>query len=301
MRDVVKLPATTTSSDSLGRDLATASPAQERRPARNMWPVQRLLWQILLASTLVAAWQFLPKIDALSSRYKFLNEFFISSPTRVGSSLLDLVTDGGRSGITIWPYLRSTVEATVLGVAIGLVLGALAGLVFSNFRRLSEVVRPFIVLGNSIPRIALIPIFVVILGPNIKASVLSVVTVVFFLGFFNAFEGGTKIKPAVIDNARLLGAGPIGIMWTIRWPQVLTWTFASVPNAISFGLIVAVASELIAGIRGVGTLLQQAMINLDSALTFALVIALSLVGLVMYGIGVLIKDAVLRWDPDASQ
>jgi len=125
--------------------------------------------------------------------------------------------------------------------------------------------------------------------------------VVFFLVFFNAFEGGTMIKQAVIENARLLGAGPFGIMWTIRLPQVLSWTFASLPNAISFGLIVAVSAELIAGIRGVGTLLQQAMLNLDASLTFAVVVALSVVGLTLYQLGNLLKSVVLRWDKNAGQ
>jgi NitT/TauT family transport system permease protein len=287
----------------LDRDLATEAP--KKRPSRRFtwWRVQRLLWQILIAAAFFAAWQFLPQIPSLAQNYKFLNEFFISSPVKVGNALWLMFTTGypDPNGVTIWSYLSNTLQETLRGVAIGLALGALAGLIFSNFRRLSEVVRPFIVLGNSIPRIALIPIFVVILGPSIDAAVLSVVTVVFFLVFFNAFEGGSTIRPAVIENARLLGAGPVGIMWTIRLPQVLSWTFASLPNAVSFGLIVAVASELIAGIRGVGTLLQQAMLNVDASLTFAVVVALSVVGLVLYGLGNLLKSIVLRWDKSVGQ
>ncbi len=275
-----------------------ASSSETRVKARRRrWPLYRLGLQILLALALIAAWQWLPTIDWLAERYKFLNEFFISSPSEVARYVGSLISGGDETaGITVWPYLRTTVTATILGVIIGLALGALAGLLFSNFRRVSEVVRPFIVLANSTPRIALIPIFVVIAGPNMRASVISVVVVVFFLGFFNAFEGGTKISQPILDNAKLLGATPIDIMRTIRLPQVLSWTFASVPNAISFGLIVAVATELIAGVRGMGTLLQTAMVNIDAGLTFAVIVILSVVGLGLYGIANIVRDLLLRWE-----
>jgi NitT/TauT family transport system permease protein len=263
---------------------------------RNPWPWVRLGLQVLLAAVLLAAWQFLPKINWLSTRYKFLNSFFISSPSAVATRLEQLFTNGGPSGVTIWPYLWATIYATVVGVAIGIALGALAGLIFSNFSRLSEVVRPFIVLANSVPRIALIPIFVVIVGPTTRASMLNVIVIVFFLAFFNAFEGGTKIRQPVIDNARLLGAGSYQIMRTIRLPQALSWTFAAVPNAISFGLIVSVATELIAGVRGVGVLLQQSLTNITTDLTFALIVVLSITGLVMYGLATVLRNFVLRWE-----
>lgn len=263
---------------------------------RSRWTWVRLGLQVLLAVVLLAAWQFLPKIGWLATNFKFLNSFFISSPSDVAKRLGQLFTNGGPSGITIWSYLWPTVWATVVGVAIGIALGALAGLIFSNFPRLSEVVRPFIVLANSVPRIALIPIFVVIVGPTTKASMLNVIVIVFFLAFFNAFEGGTKIEQAVIDNARLLGAGSYQVMRTIRLPQVLSWTFAAVPNAISFGLIVSVATELIAGVRGVGVLLQQSLTNITTDLTFAVIVVLSITGLIMYGLATLLRNFVLRWE-----
>jgi NitT/TauT family transport system permease protein len=274
--------------------------SSRRTGPRNNWPLQRAGYQALLVVVFFSAWQYLPTIEWLSTRYKFLNKFYISSPTDVAARLSDLLVGGGESGVTIWPYLRITLVATVVGVAIGVGLGLIVGLIFSNFRRLSEVVRPFIVLANTVPRIALIPIFVVIVGPTTKASILNVTAVVFFLAFFNAFEGGTKIRQAVVDNAHLLGASSYQIMRTIRLPQVLSWTFAVVPNAISFGLIVAVATELIAGVRGVGILLQQSMVNISTDLTFAIIVILSVSGLIMYGLATLLRNFVLRWEVPES-
>lgn len=151
-------------------------------------------------------------------------------------------------------------------------------------------------LANSVPRIALIPISVVIFGPTATASVVNVITVVFFVAFFNAFEGGRSIRPAVLENAQLLGASSWQLMRSIRLPRVLMWTFAAVPNAISFGLIVSVTTELLAGVRGMGVLLQSATTYLQTSLTFAIVILLSAMGLALYGGAVLLQRLVLRWE-----
>lgn len=254
-----------------------------------------LLWQAALAVAFVAGWQYLPDISGLSNHFKFLNRFFISAPSTVIARIGTLMTGHNPSHISIWPYLQTTVVAAVVGVAIGLVLGGLFGLICSNNKSVTAVVRPFIVIANSIPRVALIPIFVVIYGPTTRSSILSVVTIVFFLAFFNAFEGGRSIRPAVIENAVLLGASPRAVMWTIRLPQVVVWTFAVVPNAIAFGIVAAVTTELLTGIPGMGTLLQEALQNADSTLTFAVVTILSVVGLVLYWLALRLEAFVTRW------
>jgi NitT/TauT family transport system permease protein len=152
------------------------------------------------------------------------------------------------------------------------------------------------VLANSVPRVALVPIFVLLFGITIQASIASVVAVVFFLAFFNAFEGGCSIRQPVLENARLLGAGPIEIMLYIRLPTVLTWTFAAVPNAVSFGLIVAVTTDLLAGVPGMGQILLTATLNVQAALTFAVIVVLGLLGLLLYAFTTMLRDWLIRWE-----
>ncbi|MGI5461163.1 ABC transporter permease [Streptomyces sp. CA-249302] len=231
----------------------------------------------------------------VADHVRFLDPYYISSPTQVWASLKSLVAGDSGSG-SLWPYFRTTLVSTVEGTLVGLILGALGGLLFSNSHRLADICRPFIVLANSVPRIALIPISVVIFGPTATASVVNVITVVFFVAFFNAFEGGRSIRPAVLENAQLLGASSWQVMRSIRLPRVLMWTFAAVPNAISFGLIVSVTTELLAGVRGMGVLLQSATTYLQTSLTFAIVILLSAMGLALYGGAVLLQRLVLRWE-----
>ena len=84
-------------------------------------------------------------------------------------------------------------------------------------------------------------------------------------------------------------------MRTIRLPAVLHWTFASLPNAISFGLIVAVTTELLAGLRGMGNLLLNAIQNIDASYTFAIIVVLAVVGLLLAVVGRIIESLVIRW------
>lgn len=259
------------------------------------WPIIRALLQVGLAAIFLLGWEFLPKIKFLSENVRFLDAFFISSPTATWHSLVGLLTGENDNRISLWPYLWVTLSSTLAGTLIGMTLGAVCGLVFSNNRRLSEVVQPFLIIANSVPRVAIIPIFVVMMGPTIGAAILSVITVVFFLVFFNAFEGGTSIKESLIENAVLLGAGPLDVMRSIRLPMVLTWTFAAVPNAISFGLVVAVTTELLAGIPGIGSLILTATANLQVATTFAIIAALSAVGLILYWGTVYLQRLVIHW------
>jgi len=286
---------------STGRSATRSSSALARRaadsqPPRRSWKLWRAVLQISLAVAFLVSWQFLPKIHFLADHFRVLDPFYVSSPTQVWVKLKYLISGDPQTGMTMWPYLRTTVYSTVEGTVIGLILGAFAGLVFSNNERLGDIVRPFIILANCVPRVAIIPISVVLLGPTPKASVFNVITVVFFVGFFNAFEGGRSIKPAILDSAALLGASSFNVMRSIRLPMVLTWTFAAVPNAISFGLVVAVTTELLAGIQGMGVLLQTSTSNVQAATTFAIIVALSIVGLLLYFMAVGLRRILIRWE-----
>jgi NitT/TauT family transport system permease protein len=243
----------------------------------------------------MAAWEFLPQIPLLSQNTRFLDSFFISSPHDVVNSLVILATGGSNSNVTMWPSLLVTIQETLVGSAIGLVTGAVVGLLFSNNPRLGEVMNPLIVVGNSVPRVALIPIFVVIAGPTLAASILSIVAVVFFLAFFNALEGGRSVRPVVLENVTLLGATQLQIMRVVRLPMVLIWTFAAIPNVISFALIVAVTTEWFAGIPGMGSLLATATQNLQVGRTFAIIVVLCAVGLVLNFLASVVQRRAIRW------
>jgi NitT/TauT family transport system permease protein len=270
------------------------SPAQPSRLSRirARSPVWLTQWALLAGFLL--AWQYLPQIPALKAMGHLFDPYFVSSPQRIARELYNLATGNDNSPL-IWGYIWSTVYAALLGTAIGMVLGAACGLILSNFRFLSEVMRPFIIGMNAVPRIALVPIIVIVFGPTATSCVIISVLVVFFVAFFNAYEGGTSVREELVHNARLLGADQWHILTSIRLPFVMAWTLASLPLSVTFAVITVVTAEILTGVPGMGSLLGTAAVTGNAALTFAVVITLSVVGIAITLAADAIRARVLHW------
>ena len=249
--------------------------------------------QLLILAVFLLAWQFLPRVHWLSHHFRFLDSFFISSPSATFSKVVDIAV--GRGGPSVWKYLERTLEGTLLGVLIGVILGAAFGLLLSNSRFLSRVLRPFITALNAVPRIALIPVVVILFGVSSNTSVAVSVMVVFFVIFFSAYEGGTTVPSQLIDNARVLGASRRMIMAQVRLPYVLAWTMSALPIAIAFSLLTVVATEILTGYPGIGTLLTSATTSDDASLTFAVVVYLAVIGALIVAAADLVKRRLLHW------
>ncbi|MBM3345738.1 MAG: ABC transporter permease subunit [Betaproteobacteria bacterium] len=250
--------------------------------------------QVAITVVFLLAWQYLPQIPVLKAMGHLFDPYFVSSPVRVSRELYNLAT-GRENSPLIWGYIWNTVYASLLGTLIGMVLGAAAGLVLSNFQFLSQVMRPFVIGFNAVPRIALVPIIVILSGPTLASCVIISVLVVFFVAFFNAYEGGTSVKQELIQNAKLLGASEWRVLRVIRMPFVLAWTLACLPLSVTFAVISVVTAEILTGVPGMGALLGTAAVTGNAALTFAVVIALAVVGIAITLAADAIRARVLHW------
>lgn len=250
--------------------------------------------RVTLLATILAAWQWLPSIQSLRHVSVVFNPFFISSPQRIYERVRDLSL-GSNGYATMWPKLWSTLRATLIGVGVGTVAGMLAGLILSNNVTMQRIWGPFVTFVNSMPRIALVPVFIIIAGPTTMAAALTAIFVVFFLVFYNAFAGGQSVPRQTVQNARLLGATEAEIMRTVRLPYVLVWTVTALPNAISFGLVAVVTAEMLTGSAGMGALLTNSISSVDSSLTFTVVVVLSVVGAALVAAANKVAARALHW------
>jgi NitT/TauT family transport system permease protein len=242
----------------------------------------------------IAGWQEVPNVPHITSVFQFEDPFFISSPSRIVNELWILAT--GSNGTTpIWGALARTVLTALVGTVASCALGAVAGLAVSNWSLLEAVARPFIVLLNAVPRIAMIPIIVLLVGGSIEADALTALTVVFFLVFYNALEGASSVPREVIQNAELLGASKLRVMWKVRWPYALGWTLVSLPNAIAFGLVGSVTAEIFTGAEGLGYQLTLAIDNSNATLLFSIVTILAIIGVILVLGSAQLRKLLLPW------
>jgi NitT/TauT family transport system permease protein len=238
-----------------------------------------LAGQILIGVVFIAAWQMLADTGKL-------DKFFFSRPSDIAMRILDWLRSG-----SIWPHLLVTLEEAALAFLLGAASGALAGFTLARLPLLSALVDPYIRVLNALPRVVLAPIFLLWFGLGIWSKVALGVTVVFFIVFFNTYQGVREVSPVLVNNARMLGASEWHLARHVLIPSALTWVFSSLHISIGFAMIAVVVGEYLGAARGVGYLIAQAEGVFDTTGVFAGMAVLSAVVLVV-GWGV---DRVERW------
>ncbi|MCC6867454.1 MAG: ABC transporter permease [Burkholderiales bacterium] len=267
--------------------------AAERREARQR-RLRITLWQVGILAFLLGSWELLTRIPWFVANTAF-DPFFISQPSRVAVRLWQWLQPGPAS---VWPHLWLTLEATLFGLLVGVGSGFAIGMALSRNRMLADVINPFIVAFNSMPRIAFVPLITMFFGLGMASKIVTSWFVVFFLVFFNTYKGGRSVERELIQFCETLGASPRQILWRVSIPTAAAWTFAALPNAISFALIGVVLAEFVGSTTGMGYLMITALATLNATDMFAAVTLLSIVGIVLvYGVTFL-ERRLLHWSPE---
>ena len=186
----------------------------------------------------------------------------------------------------------------MLGLIVGVGSGFVVGMALSRNQLLADVLNPFIVAFNSMPRIAFVPLITMFFGLGIASKVVTSWFVVFFLVFFNTYKGGRSVERELIDFCRTLGGSPRQVLWRVRIPTAAAWTFASLPNAISFALIGVVLAEFVGSTTGMGYLMITALATLNATDMFAAVTLLSAVGIGLVYLVTALERRLLHWSPE---
>ena len=257
-------------------------------------------WRLLILVVLIGSWEWLTGIKAISKTpgLYWLDPFFISRPSVILKRFAYLLS--GEVRLTLWQMALSTVQATLWGFVVGVSTGFVAGLVLGRNDRLARIFEPYIVAFNSLPRIALVPLITMIFGFGLVAKVVLAWTIVFFIVFFNTFQGARSVDADLIHSARFLGASERHVMTTVIVPSALAWTFASLTPSISFALIGVVVGEFLGGESGggLGYLIIQSLGTLNAADMMVALLSLGVIGVVM-ALGIKqLETRLLRWRPE---
>ena len=257
-------------------------------------------WQVAILLVLLAAWEWLTGIKAISRTpgLYWVDPFFISRPSAIVRRFAYLLSDQVR--LSLWQMALSTVQSTLWGFLVGVSTGFVAGLVLGRHDRLARILAPYIVAFNSLPRIALVPLITMMFGFGLAAKIVLAWTIVFFIVFFNTFQGARSVDAELVHAARFLGAGERQIMRTVVIPSTLAWTFAALTPSISFALIGVVVGEFLGGESGggLGYLIIQSLGTLNAADMMVALLTLGVIGIVM-ALGIKqVEVRLLRWRPE---
>jgi NitT/TauT family transport system permease protein len=278
-----------------------------------------LFWRLVILIGLLTVWQWgydLRGVGALKPFVPgFLDPYFISKPSEIWASFLKLGCLADRRGNwlvgdqalmagcfadntnNIWLATLVTLKNTFWGFLGGALSGVAVGLVLGRSDYLSRIFEPYIVALNSIPRIALVPLIILMFGIGDPSKVVTAWIVVFFVVFFNTFEGTRAVDRDQVAAARLLGAGEWTILRTVVVPSALAWVFASLTPAVSFALIGVIVGEFIGAERGIGKLIVEAEARASAAEMMVAIFVLMIVGILLAFIVRRIQAYLLRWQP----
>jgi NitT/TauT family transport system permease protein len=273
-------------------------------------------WRLAILVFLIVVWQW--GWDYKEGPFgwlvpNLLDPYFVSQPSRIWERFLRLACFTDRAGNwllgqdgafmacltgnqrNLWLQTIATLRNTFWGFAVGVSSGVFAGLVLGRSARLAAIFEPYIVALNSLPRIALVPLIILMFGLGDLSKIMTAWVIVFFVVFFNTFEGARAVDPDHINAARLLGANEWQIAKTVVVPSTMAWVFAALTPAVSFSLIGVIVGEFIGAEHGLGKLIVEAEARADSTDMMVAMFVLMVIGVVLALLIRRLQNFLLRW------
>lgn len=258
------------------------------------------LWQLGVLFAVLGLWQWVSR-DAQMA-------FFLGEPLQVAGRVWSwfmpwgiganvFFPDGLSGNADIYRHLGTTLLETFLAFGIGTALGLGFGLWLALAPTASAIMDPYIKAANAMPRVILAPIFAMWFGLGIWSKVALAVTLVFFIVFFNVYQGVREVSPVVLANARMLGANQRQLLRTVYLPSATAWVFSSLHTSVGLAFVGAVVGEYLGSARGVGYLILQAEGTFDVNTVFAGIVVLTAFALLLDGLVGRIERRLMTWQP----
>jgi NitT/TauT family transport system permease protein len=248
--------------------------------------------RILVAVLVLGSWE-------LTTRIGIVDKFFFGQPSGIWHQLVIWVTEETALG-PLWEQVLVTMEETVGGFVVGTVLGVIVGVLMGRNRLLSDVFSIYIKAANAIPRVVLGALFAISLGLDIRSKIATAAVLVFFVVFFNAFQGVREVERNLIANARILGADDRRLTTEVIIPSALSWILASLHISFGLALVGAVVGELFGATQGVGELIYNAEHTFNANGVFAGMLLLAAMALVAEAIITTLENRLIKWRPPAA-
>jgi NitT/TauT family transport system permease protein len=226
-------------------------------------PSAAAIWlqRLLVLAVFLAGWQ------AASGR--LIPSFYVSDPVSIARVLAGWIGDG-----SLWRHVGSTLATLALGYGVGALLGIAAGFVLGVLPRAEAVVAPFVSAIYGLPKIALLPLRIIIFGIGIASKAALVVSAVFFLLFYATLGGIRDVDRDYVSSLVLMGASGREVVAKVLLPASLPWIYTGLRTSLGYALTTTVVGEALSSNSGIGFLIAHSAVQFDSAGVFAAVVVL---------------------------
>lgn len=243
------------------------------------WALTRtgvLTLRLVIVAGLLVAWE-------LASGH-LVSRYWLSSPSLIAAKLWSWVADG-----SIWMHLVATLTEMGAGYVLGCALGVAFGVLLGFLPRVYRVVVPYLSGLYCLPKVALAPLFVIVLGIDLASKIALVAITVFFLILYSTLDGIRDVDRDLVQALRLMGASRAEVAWKVLIPGCLRWVFSGMRVAVRYAFTAAVLGEVIAANRGVGYLVEANAGQFNSTGVFAAV-------LILVACSLTLSEILTRWE-----
>lgn len=266
---------------SQGAEITAKNPSRRRtKRARGTGKVR--LAQALIVLGFLALWEF--------SSGRLIDDLLVSRPSAVFPELWSWIVNG-----ELFYHAASTFKDSAFGLLFGGLAGLTVGCILGQSAKLAVVFEPFITALYTMPKHALIPLFIMWVGINSELRVLTSSTIVFFLIFNNTFFGIRDVSAALVSSVRVMGGSSADVLFRVSLPSALIWVVAAMKLAVPQAIVGVVVAEMLAGDRGLGFLVAMNAGTFNTAGTFAAIVALLVVGFIVDRVVGLVTRRALSW------
>jgi len=227
--------------------------------------------------------------------------YVLPSPRAVLAALADGLAQSLTSRAGFWYHLQDTLEATLAGFVIGSVLGLVLAAAMAEFRPIERLLFPYIAAIQSLPKVAIAPLYVIWFGYQIESKIAMAVTLALFPVLLNALQGFLSVDRDRLELMASLDSSRWQKFWLVKLPASLPLIFAGLNLGIVYALLGALVAEFIGAQRGMGVMVMQLQSVNDTAGVFAVLVVLAVVGYVLIAAMRFIQHRVVFWSGDAAR
>jgi NitT/TauT family transport system permease protein len=217
-----------------------------------------------------------------------IRDIILPRPTQIVATLLQRMP-------AVWPHALQTLSTTLVGFGLGIAAGVVLGSLVGSSKLAYDVAYPLLIGFSSIPKVAVVPIFVLWFGAGTVPAVLTAMILCIFPIVVNVATGLATTEPELEDVMRALKATRIEILTNVGLPRTMPYFFASLKVAVTQAFVGTVIAETVASNRGIGNLMMIASSSFDVPLVFAGLLILAVMGVALYVIFSFIEDRVTGW------
>jgi len=246
-----------------------------------------IAWRILKPSVAIVAflalWEIAPRVG-------LVDEVFLPPFTTVVEAFFDLVQSG-----ELWQHVSASLSRALIGFFVAVVIAIPLGIAIAWYRPVSDFLNPILELFRNTAALALLPVFILILGIGEESKIALVIYACTFPILLNTISGVRTVDPLLIKSASSLGLSPVRLFQKVVLPAAVPTIFTGIRMAAASSILVLIAAEMVGAKAGLGYLITASQFNFQIPNMYAGIVAISVLGLTLNAVLVLIERRLSRW------